>query len=96
MGWVGGKQGWRWSASISYDQHTHSRFPPRTPPHSYGAPGDRSEGLTVLAARRQASSFLVAGLDLGNGLGRVFKVRLWICYGKWKGVIPARERPLSG
>lgn len=76
----------------------HALLPPRTPPHSYGAPGDRSEkaGCSVLAVWRQSSSFLFSGLGLGEGLSRIFKVRLSVRPGKWKCLVPAEERPLSG
>lgn len=42
----------QWCAGVPVDQHTHSFFPPRTPLHSYGAPGDREEesGCPVLGA----------------------------------------------
>lgn len=77
---------------------------PRPPPSSHPifmepqeTEARRPVVLSLLSEDSLALSwFLGPGLGQGQGLSRIFKVRLSVHPGKWKWLVPAEERPLSG
>lgn len=97
LGGLGGGHGGLGSGATYHRISTPTPAPPLAPHPSLLQPQEpEARDGPALPARRRARSFLVAGLDRGPGLRRVFKVRLRIGSGKRPGAIPAGERPLSG